>query len=92
MGGGVGAGPAAGLGSRGAGTGSSATGVPPLPTAELGLVVGVYVCLLAVVLTVLSTGLRHGLDRALVGLHVGRALPTAACVYVGSVVGAGVVV
>ncbi|WP_256298779.1 type II secretion system protein [Haloarchaeobius salinus] len=81
---------AAGLG--GAGAGGSATGVPPLPTADLGIVVGVYVCLLAVVLTVLSTGLRHGLDRALVGLHVGRALPTAVCVYVGSVVAAGVVV
>ncbi|MFC4407014.1 type II secretion system protein [Haloarchaeobius iranensis] len=92
MGGGAGGTAATGLTDGSTGTGSSATGVPPLPTAELGLVVGIYVCLLAVVLTVLSTGLRHGLDRALVGHHVGRALPTAVCVYVGSVVAAGVVV
>lgn len=91
MGGDAGGAAAAGLGGGGQST-ASATGVPPLPTAELGLVVGVYVCLLAVVLTVLSTGLRHGLDRALVGQQVGRALPTAVCVYVGSVVLAGVVV
>ncbi|WP_440991022.1 hypothetical protein [Haloarchaeobius baliensis] len=92
MGGDAGTGAAAGFGGGGSRAGASATGVPPLPTAELGLVVGVYVCLLAVVLTVLSTGLRHGLDRALVGRQVGRALPTAVCVYVGSVVAAGAVV
>nr|WP_303648735.1 type II secretion system protein [Haloarchaeobius litoreus] len=92
MGGDAGGAAATGLGGGSTGAGSSATGVPPLPTAELGLVVGIYVCLLAVVLTVLSTGLRHGLDRALVGHHVGRALPTAVSVYVGSVVAAGIVV
>ncbi|WP_435345406.1 hypothetical protein [Haloarchaeobius sp. HRN-SO-5] len=79
-------------GSVGLSGDAAATGVPPLPVAELGLVVGVYVCLLAVVLTTLSTGLRHGLDRALVGVRVGRALPTAVAVYVGSVVAAGAVV
>lgn len=46
-------------------------------TAGLGIAVGVYVLLMAAVLTGLSTGLRRGLDRATVSYRVGIALCTA---------------
>ncbi|MCU4717769.1 secretion system protein [Halapricum hydrolyticum] len=61
-------------------------GAEPLATEPLGLVVGVYVLIMSVVLTTLSVGLRHGLDRPLVGYRVGRSLLTAMPLYVGSVV------
>ena len=47
----------------------------------LGGPVGIYVLILAVVLTALSTGLRHGLDRPLVGYRVGKALISATAAY-----------
>ncbi len=50
-------------------------------TAGLGLAVGIYVLLMAAVLTGLSTGLRRGLDRATVGYRIGIALPTATVTY-----------
>ncbi len=50
-------------------------------TAEIGLAVGVYVLLLAVVLTALSVGLSRGIDRATVGYRVGVALSLATTTY-----------
>ncbi|WP_435361296.1 type II secretion system protein [Haloarchaeobius sp. DFWS5] len=84
---------AEGMGGRSAGFADpAATGSTALPIPELGLAVGTYVLLLSVVLTVLSTGLQYGFDRALLGVRVGRALPTAALVYVVAFVVAGTVV
>ncbi|QLH75824.1 secretion system protein [Halosimplex rubrum] len=54
---------------------------------QLGLVVGVYVLLMSVILTTLSIGLRNGLDRSLVGYHVGRSLVSATPIYVLAVMG-----
>ncbi|WP_254838873.1 type II secretion system protein [Natronomonas marina] len=51
-------------------------------TAGLGLAVGAYVLLLAVILTALSTGLSRGLDRATVGYRAGAALVAATVTYV----------
>jgi hypothetical protein len=64
-------------------------GASALPTAELGVAIGAYVLWLAVALTVLSTGLRRGLDRTLLGHRVGVALCLATCCYFASYVGAG---
>ncbi len=50
----------------------------------LGGPVGVYVLLLAVVLTALSVGLVRGFDRSLVGFHVGRALVSSTLIYLCS--------
>lgn len=47
----------------------------------LGGVVGWYVLVLAVLLPALATGLRRGLDRALLCRQTGRALVCATCVY-----------
>jgi hypothetical protein len=44
--------------------------------------VGVYVLLLATILTALATGLSRGLDRALLGYRVGWALLAATATYV----------
>ncbi|WP_267642525.1 type II secretion system protein [Haloarchaeobius amylolyticus] len=74
------------------GPGGGSMTAPPLATPDLGLAVGAYVLLLSVVLTVLATGLQHGLDRTLVGVRVGRALPTAALVYAGAFLAAGAMV
>jgi hypothetical protein len=52
-----------------------------LPVADLGLAVGAYVLLLAVVLAALSVGLSRGLDRATVGHRVGGALCAATVTY-----------
>ncbi|QLH80156.1 type II secretion system F family protein [Halosimplex pelagicum] len=54
---------------------------------QLSLVVGVYVLLMSVILTTLSIGLRNGLDRSLVGYHVGRSLVSATPIYVLAVMG-----
>jgi Flp pilus assembly protein TadB len=80
-------------GERGSGE-IARSSAPPVgidPT-SLGLAVGAYVLLLAVVLTVLSVGLQKGLDRALVGYRAGQALITAALVFVGSYLAAGLLV
>jgi hypothetical protein len=50
-------------------------------TSNLGLAVGGYVLVLAVVLTALSVGLDRGLDRATVGYRVGGALCAATVTY-----------
>ena len=52
----------------------------------LGGVVGVYVVQLAVLLPALAVGLERGFDPALVGHAVGKALPVAVTVYLGSYV------
>jgi len=51
----------------------------------LGLVVGLYVLALAVILTVLTTGLSQGLDRALAGYRSGIALLAATATYLTAV-------
>ncbi len=64
-------------------TGATARGLPgggtELPW--LGLAVGWYVLVLACLLPALATGLVRGLDRALLGVRVGRALVSATAVY-----------
>ena len=57
-------------------------------TADLGLAVGWYVLVLAIVLTTLATGLTDGLDRSLVGYRVGLALLAATATYLTAFVGA----
>jgi len=61
-------------------------------TGELGLAVGAYVLVLAVLLTTLSTGLARGLDRALVGYRVGWALLVATATFVATVHAVGLLV
>jgi Flp pilus assembly protein TadB len=61
------------------------SGVEPLPVDQLGLVVGAYVLLMSIILTALSVSLRNGIDRSLVGYHVGRSLVSATPIYVVSV-------
>ncbi|WP_415378741.1 secretion system protein [Halosimplex sp. TS25] len=63
----------------------------PLPIDQLGLVVGAYVVLMSVILTTLSIGLRHGLDRSLVGYHVGRSLVSSTPLYVLAVFFVGMI-
>jgi hypothetical protein len=53
-------------------------------TGELGLAVGAYVLVLAVLLSTLATGLARGLDRALVGYRVGWALLVATATFVAT--------
>ncbi|WP_299266360.1 type II secretion system protein [Halorientalis sp.] len=65
---------------------------PAAGTAGLGLAVGAYALVLAVILTALSTGLAHGLDRALVGYRVGWALLTATATYLAAIYAVGIFV
>ena len=51
------------------------------PAETLGIVVGVYLVLLCVILVPLSLALRYGMDRALFGYHVGRALVSSMVLY-----------
>lgn len=53
-----------------------------LPVEQLGLVVAVYLLLLAVIMTPLSYALRYGIDRSLFGYHVGRALTSSMVLFV----------
>ncbi|WP_089385322.1 type II secretion system F family protein [Halorubrum vacuolatum] len=55
----------------------------------LGLIVGTYVLLLAVILTALATGLERGFDPTLIAYRTGIALPTASATYLVAFVGAG---
>jgi len=64
--------------------GATPSGPTPLPTPALGIAVGCYVLWLAAVLSVLSTGLGRGLDRAVVGYRAGVALLAATAVYLTS--------
>ncbi|MFB6155502.1 MAG: type II secretion system protein [Haloferacaceae archaeon] len=63
-----------------------------LSTPGVGLAVGAYVLVLAVTLTVLSTGLERGLDPSLTGYRVGVSLLAATATYLTAVAGAGVLV
>lgn len=71
----------------GIGTADALDGSTP-ETAGLGLAVGGYVLLMAVVLTGLSTGLARGFDRATVGYRVGAALCVATACYLLAFAGA----
>ncbi|WP_396610434.1 type II secretion system F family protein [Haloferax sp. S1W] len=61
----------------------------PLATSDLGLAVGAYVLLSAVLLTTLSVGVSNGLDRHLVASRVGRALISATVMFFAAFVAAG---
>lgn len=63
-----------------------------LPTELLGLVIGTYVLILTILLTALSVGLKHGLDRPLVGYRVGKNLLVAIPTYVLSVLAVTVLI
>ncbi|MES3517784.1 MAG: type II secretion system protein [Natronomonas sp.] len=69
--------------ARGVETTDAMGGSAP-PTAGLGIAVGCYVLLLAVVLTVLSVGLARGIDRPTVGYRSGIALLVATATYLGA--------
>jgi hypothetical protein len=69
--------------------GAETDAVGTMPTAGLGTAVGVYVLLLAVVLTTLATGIEHGLDRPLAGYRVGIATSVGTVVFLGGFLGAG---
>ncbi|MDS0240646.1 MULTISPECIES: pilus assembly protein [unclassified Haloferax] len=64
----------------------------PLSTGDLGLAVGAYVLLSAVILTTLSVGVEHGLDRHLVASRVGRALVSATATFAVAFAAAGMLV
>jgi len=66
------------------GMAGEAIGDGELSLGWLGAPVGVYVLVLAVVLTGLSTALRRGFDRPLVGYRVGRALALGTGTYLGA--------
>ncbi|RKD97462.1 secretion system protein [Halopiger aswanensis] len=53
-----------------------------LATDQLGVVVAVYLMLLACILTPLSYALRFGMDRTLFGYHVGRTLVSSMVLFV----------
>ncbi|WP_435116830.1 type II secretion system protein [Halolamina sp. C58] len=80
----------AGAGGAGEALGgaSASTALGP---ASIGPIVGVYVLLLAAILTGLATALERGIDRSLLGYRIGLALPTATAAYVAAVVAAGAV-
>ncbi|RXK48482.1 type II secretion system protein [Halorientalis pallida] len=81
------------VGAAGAsGTAATAGTASGPSTAGLGLAVGAYVLVLAVILTTLSTGLAHGLDRALVGYRVGWALLVATATYMAAIHAVGLFV
>jgi len=63
-----------------------------IPQTGLALAVGVYVLLLAVVLTALATGLARGFDRSVVGYRVGLALLAATATYLAAIVAGGLLV
>ncbi len=65
-----------------AGSGGTLLGATE-PTPWLGLLVGWYVLVLAVVLTALSVGLERGLDRRLLGYRIGVALLLATGSFLG---------
>ncbi|NHN40933.1 secretion system protein [Halorubellus sp. JP-L1] len=74
---------AAGQAANSAGAASSQATVA-FPTESLAIVVGAYVLMMSVILTTLSVGLKHGLDRTLVGCAVGKALFTAMLLFTGT--------
>ncbi|AQL44483.1 secretion system protein [Halorientalis sp. IM1011] len=70
-----------GLAAGMVGEGAAAADVEPMPVEPLGIVVGIYVVTLCFILTALSIGLRHGLDRSLVGYRIGQSLVAAIPIY-----------
>ncbi|SFH52862.1 Type II secretion system (T2SS), protein F [Halorubrum aquaticum] len=72
--------------SAGAASGDAATA---LSVPVLGRIVGVYVVLLAGILTALGTGLERGFDGTLVAYRIGIALPTATTTYLLAFAAAG---
>lgn len=72
------------------GSGGPLTGGTDVP--GLGLAIGAYVLVLAVLLTALATGLSRGFDRALVGYRVGLALLAATPTFLAGFVGTGLLV
>lgn len=60
--------------------------------AHLGLAIGWYILVLAVLLTTLATGLTHGLDRPLLGYRIGLALLAATATYLTAFVAAGLLI
>ncbi len=74
---------AGGMASAGSSFGSA------FPVGTLGLAVGAYVLCLSAIITTLSVGLEHGLDRTLVGYRVGQSLLSATGIYLLAFVGAG---
>ncbi len=63
--------------------------VTALSVPVLGRIVGVYVILLAGILTALGTGLERGFDGTLVAYRIGIALPTATTTYLLAFAAAG---
>ncbi|WP_049924015.1 hypothetical protein [Halopiger djelfimassiliensis] len=53
-----------------------------LATDQLGIVVAVYLIMLAFILTPLSYALRYGMDRTLFGYHIGRTLVSSMLLFV----------
>ncbi|MEY7850963.1 secretion system protein [Natrarchaeobius sp. A-rgal3] len=53
-----------------------------LPIEQLGVVVAVYLILLACIMTPLSYALRYGMDRTLFGYHIGRTLVSSMVLFV----------
>lgn len=74
-----------GLGSMMTGEGAEQMGEVPIDPTQLGVVVGVFVITLCLILTPLSIALRHGIDRAMIGYHVGRSLAFAMPIYVATI-------
>ncbi len=66
--------------------------IAPLPVAELGLAIGSYVLLLAVVLVVLATALEHGLDRPAIGYRTGITVSCATTTFLVAYAGAGLLI
>ena len=62
---------------------ASGTDMDPaaFPADSLAIVIGVYLIALCFILVPLSLALRHGIDRALFGYHVGRALVSSMVLY-----------
>ncbi|ELY49425.1 type II secretion system F family protein [Natronorubrum sulfidifaciens] len=61
------------------------------PVESLAVVVGIYLVMLCGILLPLSIALKHGVDRALIGYHVGRALVSSMILYVVTVGGIGII-
>ncbi len=64
--------------------------VAAFPVELLGIVVGIYLILSCLILIPLSFALRYGIDRALFGYHVGRALVSSMVLYAATVAVMGV--
>ncbi len=67
-------------------------GIGNVPVEALAVIVGVYLIMLCLILTPLSVGLRYGLDKALIGYEVSKALLVAAPLYVLTVFVVGLVI